>query len=324
MVRRILVPLDGSGLAEASLPYVRAVARAFPARILLLRVLAAGSEARGERSHLAWRSARAEADSYLDEVAARFADAEVPSESRLASGRASEEILATARSWDADMIVLTTHGRGGSKSFGLGGTAHKILSAAPTSVLLVRIAAESMEPRSFEGLRRILVPVDGSARAQWAVCLAAAVARANEAELLLLHVVPRPELLGDASEAGSSAAEEIVERNREEAQRQLAALKRQIDAPDLPVRTLVRVASNVPRAIDEAAAEEGASLVVCAAHGRSGHEAWPYGSVAGALLDHGHAPILVFQDLPSGERGEAPFRGRGSVRAPRPQASWTG
>lgn len=323
MVRRILVPLDGSGLAEACLPYVQAIARSFEARVLLLRVLAPGSDPDGERSHLAWRSARAEAESYLDEVGARFGEEEISSESRLASGRASEEILAVARSWEADVIVLTTHGRGGTASFGLGGTAHKVLSAASTSVLLVRIATDSMEPRPFEGLRRILVPVDGSARAQWAVCLAVGVARANDAELLLLQVIPRPELLRDESGAGESAAEEIVERNRREAERQLAALERQLAAPDLPVRTRVRVAPNVPRAIDEVAVEESASLVVCAAHGRSGHEAWPYGTVAGALLDHGHAPILVFQDLPSGKRGEAPFRGTGSVRAPRPRASWT-
>ncbi|NIP56775.1 MAG: universal stress protein, partial [Gemmatimonadetes bacterium] len=89
-------------------------------------------------------------------------------ECRVSSGSPSEEILETARTWNAEMIVLSSHGRGESVSFGLGGTAHKVTSAASASVLLVRIPPGSTEPAEFRGVERILVPVDGSPRAEWA------------------------------------------------------------------------------------------------------------------------------------------------------------
>ncbi|NIP56774.1 MAG: universal stress protein, partial [Gemmatimonadetes bacterium] len=119
-----------------------------------------------------------------------------------------------------------------------------------------------------------------------------------------------------------STVEAIVEENRQEAERQLTALKHQVESPEVRVRTIVSVAPNAARAIEEIAARERTSLVVCAAHGRSAHAAWTYGTVSGSLLSHGDTPILVFQDFPDRDDGDAPFRGS-SVRASRPRATWS-
>jgi len=74
------------------------------------------------------------------------------------------------------------------------------------------------------------------------------------------------------------------------------------------------------RAVAESYLEE-ASLGVCAAHRRSAHAPWPYGTVSGSLLGHGESPILIVQKTHDRDARDAPFRSN-SVRAPGPRATW--
>ena len=306
MIHRILVPLDGSTLAEAALPQALAMARAYQAEVVLARVLDPNSRTHGRLvDSVAWRMARTEARRYLDGLAAKLGAQGIRTRAALAEGNAAEEVLRLVKKERADLVVLCAHGRSGPSRFSLGGTSQKVLSHAGTSVLVVR-PVEPPSPAPAEEApkevqyRRILVPLDGSQRAQWALLQVASLARAHKAELLLVHVVAPPPLAGHTPPTPEEVelACRITERDRQRAEVYLRDLKEVVAGNDhLQVRTLLLESPHVVGTLLKVAADEQASLVVVSAHGCSGAAPWPYGSVADRLIHHGKAPLLLLQDL---------------------------
>lgn len=143
MYKRILVPLDGSALAEAALIHARAMARHFECKIILLRVvvspyaiaapdliLAGYDDGQGNFTKVA--------QEYLQGVAADLQADGLQVCTRTCEGPVAEAIIEHARDDEADMIVMSTHGRGGLSRWVYGSVADRVLQAAPCPVLLVR------------------------------------------------------------------------------------------------------------------------------------------------------------------------------------------
>jgi nucleotide-binding universal stress UspA family protein len=308
MIERILIPLDGSERAESTLPYAVALHRAFGSQVILFRVVEVHSDRPGLFSEsMGWRLAQAEGRSYLEQVARRLGELGIEATIDVASGNPSEEILDAIRRWETALVILSSYGEGGAEAFPCGGTISKVIASADSSFLVVR-GQRSLAPDEVP-LRRVVVPLDGSTRGNWALNLAAALAQATGAELLLVHVVTRPEFLQGPGASGDSErlAERLVEANRKAALRFLDDKRRQLASPDLEVKTRVAVAGSVPRAIQGLASREEGSLLVLCAHGHSAgsglsygsaRSGWAYGGVASTLLSQGSGPVLVFQDLP--------------------------
>ncbi|HEU4455125.1 MAG TPA: universal stress protein [Longimicrobium sp.] len=302
MVERILVPLDGSALAEQALPHALAVARAFGSEVLLLRVLGSPT---GPVNGVDWRLRRAEASLYLDNVAARLGGAGVEISRHVATGNAPEQILAAVRKRKADLLVLCRHGEGGLTEFHLSGTAAKLVESANCSILVVDPdEAGGSAAAGAASYRTVLVPVDCSKRSEWAVSLAAAIARAAGAELVLVHVASPPEVVEPASgnPRASLLSRGLWEINRDAARTYLDALAARIGAPGLAVRRRVVENGHVGPTLLRTMREEGASLVVLSAHGHAPALGASYGSVASALVADSTAPVLIFQDAPLPER----------------------
>ncbi|HYB74474.1 MAG TPA: universal stress protein [Candidatus Sulfotelmatobacter sp.] len=132
MFRRILVPLDGSALAEAVLPQAMELARLHGAEVVLLRVESAPDYAVAQAAE--------EAQHYLGDVAASLREARVRVSTMVVlSGDTAGEILVQAELTAADLILMSTHGRSGVGRWMLGSVAEKVLRAAVTPVLLVRV-----------------------------------------------------------------------------------------------------------------------------------------------------------------------------------------
>jgi nucleotide-binding universal stress UspA family protein len=310
LIQRILVSVDGSPLAEQALSQAAAIAHAFDSEIHLLRVQEPETGTGGFSDSVSWRLGRAEVGSYLERLAERLREGGRRVETGFAQGRAADEILNAAQDLSADLIVLSTHGATGQSRFHLGSTAQKVVSQAGRSVLIVR-AAEGRGAEPAEALnRRILVPLDGSQRAQWALGLSSSIARVLDSELLLVHVVHTPELQGQAPARSEERelARLVATRDRELAEEHLGQMKTVLAGSSLVVRTLLVDSPNVAETLCQIARDEGVSLVVMSAHGSSGAAPWPYGSVADRLIAHGTTPLLVFQDLPAQESAgvEAP------------------
>lgn len=298
MVQKVLVPLDGAPRAEASLAWATALHRAFGCGVVLLQVVEGGPQRLGRFSgSMEWRMAQAEATAYLGAVANRLRAEGIGVEVDTAAGCASDEILGAVHRHAADLVLLTRHGQGEALEFPSGGTTAKLVACAGTSFLLVPGLQDGNGDRP---VRRVITPLDGSPRAEWALHLAASVASANEATLVLFHALLRPEVLssGQEPEGASRLAERLVRLNRRTAHRYLELKADQLSTGKLEVDVELVTTDNVPRAIHDAASREPGGLLVLSAHGKAGRAAWPYGGVASQLILQGTVPTLVFQDLP--------------------------
>ena len=150
--RKIMVPVDGSDLAEAALPHAVALAGRFHASLELVRaytpspsLLAASAASSMPGTGPALDPApfiaagRQEADVYLERLAASLASDHITVSHRRLDGGAAESIVQAARNDDIDMILMTTHGRGGIGRMVLGSVADYVLRHATCPVLLVRV-----------------------------------------------------------------------------------------------------------------------------------------------------------------------------------------
>ncbi len=303
--RRILVPLDGSRTAEHALRHASAIGRSPGAEIELLRVL----EAHVPVPHpmleaVDWRLLQLEAEAYLEAIAARLRAQGLTVGTAVAVGRAADEIVRCVRDEGVDLVVVSAYGHGGVCEFAAGGTVHKLLSLVTCSVLLIRPTEEGAPPEAPAEYRRILAAVNGSAAAEWALCHAAGIARAQGAELLVLHVdrVAAPAWSGlppDAEEVELTERLETLRRRR--ARAYLDRMQARLASADVRVRGLLTTAERVEQGILAVAAEEAVDLIAVSAHGQDAAPgAW--GAVPERLLARSRIPVLVFQDRPDPSR----------------------
>lgn len=316
-IRHVLVPLDGSALSECALPWAVAVAMAVPARLTLLRVLEKAALS-GSTSHhhdaVDWEMRRVEAQSALTRIHRELEARQLTSSIELLEGRAAEQIVNFARARHVDLIVLSSHGEGGLSEWALSSTALMVVTRAHNSVLVVPACPTEGRGIGEVHLGRLLVPLDCSPRAECILPLATALARAHDAEIILAHVVPAPEMPRrlPPSREDVAAASTLTERNRIEAERYLGDVRDQLVEQKLRVGTRIVVSSQRARAIRAMADETAADLVMVSAHGQTGDVDERYGSVAARLLEHDGRPILVLHDLPAGRPtpGEEAARSR--------------
>jgi len=296
----LLVPLDGSRLAESALPAVETLARHLRARVTLLHAVEAAAPAtvHGDR-HL---TITAEAEAYLAGVAAWLAERGVPAQTRVeaAGGDVASAIASRAATAGADLVVLCTHGRSGLRGLLFGRVAQQVLQRGRVPVLLVQPTPAGRE-QPF-ACHRILVPLDGSATAEEALAPAAAIARACAAELLLALVVPTVETAsgerGAAVRLMPTAAAAVLESEAAEALAYLQAVAARAESG--AGRPQVAVERGEPvRALMDLAARRDVDLIVMGTHGRSGVGAVWAGSVAARVVAHSTRPVLLIRVAPS-------------------------
>lgn len=141
MYRRILVPLDGSELAERILPHAQSIAQGTGAEVLLLRVISAFAPITTEAATDAQRWVdvlQALAANYLDGVGKRLRDVGIPTKIGVLLGDPAVEILTAAERTNVDLIAMMSHGATGLNTFDRGGVAEKILKSSPRPVLMAR------------------------------------------------------------------------------------------------------------------------------------------------------------------------------------------
>ena len=304
MFDNILVPLDRSDLAECVLPHAVAMARAFQSQVTLLSVLEQGT--RPDSTYgvdpLEWRIRKLEAESYLRSLADRVEETGLPVKRRLLEGEAAEQIIDFAQTSGVNLIILSSHGRSGLTGWNVSSVVQKIVMRARTSIMIVR--AYQGEAAALADLRyqRLLVPMDGSHRAEWVWPLATTLARAMGSEILLAHVVKPPEMprrLPPTAE-DTELAERVVQRNQEEARRYVNELQSQSGMPS-SIRERVLVGEHVSATLHQLADEEEVDLVVLSAHGYSGGTRFLYGGVVISFIIYGSTPVLIVQDVPIDE-----------------------
>jgi len=293
MFKRLLVPLDGSKLSEASLSIAAHLAQTLGASVMLLHIIErdAPKEVHSE-PHL--REA-GQAKEYLEEVARRAFPPGVPVEVHVhAVGvkDVAQSIADHAEELAPNLIVMSTHGSGGARDWIFGSIAQQVVSIWKTPVLLIppRCCKEEF---SF---KQILVPLDGLVEHEEGLPVAAELAKTFEATLHLLMVIHKPGTLKGERAAvrqmlpGAMSA--LLELEEEQGREYLRNCLNDLLGQNLKVEAEVKRGEPVAT-ITDAAENLPADLIVLGTHGKTGSDAFWSGSATPKIASRSQIPLLL-------------------------------
>lgn len=282
----IMVPLDGSELAERALPVAEQVATAVHGELVLVRItspvnivpLAPGGMTSEQSAEPIAEARTREAHTYLESVALPLRERGLQVQVVTHAGMAAPAILGLLASFHVGLVVMTTHGRTGMALFAIGSVADQVVRASHVPVLLVR---PLISDQPCERLERAVVPLDGSDRSEVALGVAVALAGPLVHELTLLRVVPTRNGIAP-------------ERAMQEADRYLADVSRRL-AEQMTGQVMVetRVASGDPAEQILRRARSNCDLVIMATRGETGTRRWMFGSVADRVLHDSGTPLML-------------------------------
>ncbi len=294
-MRHVLVPLDGSHLAEAALPAAAATAHAFAARVTLFHVIEdwAPQQVHGQ-PHLTTAD---QAQAYLTDVAGRPIWQGLALEChvhRTETGDVADSIMAHADELQADLVVLSAHGHGGLKGVVFGTIPQRALTRGRTPLLLVNPTPEGDAP-AFH-CRRILVPLDGSASHEPVLAPAARLAGSMGAELHLVVVVPTAHTLsGYTAAAGARmpmATRAILDLAEQDAESYIRSVRDRMGGEGLKAHWSVGRGEPLTVLIQTARACD-ADLVAMATHARGAMAGFWSGSLTPKLMQRLDRPMLL-------------------------------
>jgi nucleotide-binding universal stress UspA family protein len=297
MFTEILVPLDGSTLAEQAIGPAVAIARASSAALDLVLV-------HDPMTHARFEDATPDPDTvtvegkYLARIARELVTgAGVRATHSTLRGDPSAQICEQARSVNADLVVMTSHGRTGLSRAWLGSVTRGVLRHASIPVLVIRPSDEGKGRGTTRHLfKRILVTLDGSPPSARILLAAKALARCSEATLVLLQVVqPVPHVtmdLGLGIERSVGADTAATDQLVHQAWRHLGDLASALVAEGIAVETEVVIAEGVARAILECASGLRVDAIAMSTHGR-GLSRLFVGSVTDKVLRASDVPMLL-------------------------------
>ena len=300
MFKKILVPLDQSTLAEQAIGQAMAVARGSAAEVDL--VLVHEPLAFEGNVDVPWYDAERQQESaYLQGIAEEIrSGSHVPVTHEIVRGAPAEMIVRHARDIDADLIVMTSHGRTGLSRMWLGSVADSVARQAHVPVLMLRPTDTPMaRAAARKPFHHVLLTTDGSALSWSALHAAVGLAKAMGASLTLLEVVrPVPQLLPippftpDAYVVNVPDEEVTNELVAERAAKLNDAARRLGDAEHLSVNAVVMVGNHVAKTIVDYAASHSVDVIAMSTHGR-GASRYVFGSVADKVLRSSDVPVLV-------------------------------
>jgi nucleotide-binding universal stress UspA family protein len=304
MYQRMLVPLDGSELAEVALSYAKELAGRLDLELFLLHVYEPHASESQFTCQLyierAAEIAEMQSRGVQTKTGATPGGKAVEARGEIVTGHPAEEIIRFASENNIDLILMATHGRSGVKRWALGSVADKVLRASEVPIWLVRAAIPEEIVHDEWPKRTMLVPLDGSKLAESVLPHVEALAKQRGAELVqivLLQVTEEPFITSDYPEASMQLTWEehvrrIKEHFRQKAERYLVEVQQRLAKAGLNVRSEVLMGKPADEIISYAH-NNHPNLVLMATHGYSGISRWEYGSVADKILHGVSSPIFM-------------------------------
>lgn len=302
MINHILVPLDGSMLAECVLPHVEAMAPVTHARITLLHVLQQSQNGRGTPAidPVEWHLQKQNAEKYLEGIVNRLSEAGILGvDPVILEGNPAGSVIDFARNNNVDLIVLSTHGHSGLSGWNVSGVVQKILLRSYKSTLLVRAYLPSSTATTKVRYKRLFVGMDGSARSEFVLPFAINLAQFHKSQLILESVIEKPRVINrmPVSQEITDLSNRFVKKNQEAASHYFKQLVAQFSTKDLKIKTHISIGDSTIAVLHDMAEESNADLVLLVAHGETGDRRWPYGSVTTSFIAYGSTSLLIMQDL---------------------------
>jgi nucleotide-binding universal stress UspA family protein len=284
MWKKILVPLDGSDLAELALPYAEELAKAFKSEVVLLHVSEPSEEHYRHMHQL-----------YVEEVAQRLREHVRKVSPVVVTGKPADEIISYTEKNDIGLVIITSHGRSGIMSWATGSIASRLLQGIERPLLLVRAARPRRRAPRKILLNRILLPLDGSEAGEAAVAYVGELMSRLEAEVTLFGVISSGQHIRTVGGLDYiSYPEEQMELFKKEAEEYLNRVYRRLKRRKGSVRVTINVgAGDVGQEILRFAKEKGINLIAISSHGHSGIEKWVFGSIANKVVQASQVPVLL-------------------------------
>ena len=295
MFDKILIPLDGSELAERALKPGMALAEQSDADVFLLSVPVIEYAFVEERMGAGFVvpdqmlvQSRRDLKAYHEDIRTHYAHPNVRIHTAVTEGDEAGVIVDTAVRENVDLIVMSTHGRSGFSRWMLGSVTERVLRQAPCPVLVIR------EDRP---LQHIMIALDGSALSEYALTPGLEVA-ANLGSRLTLFSVESSEDVDPSFVAelerveaglGAKTVEDFYHRTENYLQRLQIRLQGKLDqAIHLAPRT-----GPIVQSILDYIETDKVDLVVMATHGRTGLQRWVYGSVTEKVMRSVDCAMLI-------------------------------
>lgn len=275
---RVVVPLDGSELAEEALSHLPVLASLGPIYLRLVAVTE-NAERLGVADPKEWQARQTRLlRQYLQGQQRRLESPDMEVEISVRRGNPAEAIVIDARRFNADFILITTHGRSGLKRWRVGSVADKVIRSSPCNTLVVGAKAREAAGKLVSS---IMTPLDGSELAETALPMATRLAGELGADLHMVRVVtymPAEEVMSVALDRMTALADDYL--------RERAAERWQIDP-----KTAVIIGSPADELLDYAE-KHSIDLIVITSHGQGGLLRAALGSVADRLIG-GASPVLI-------------------------------
>jgi nucleotide-binding universal stress UspA family protein len=286
MYQSILVPMDGSPLAEVVLPYVYALCDRFGPKVTFLHVCQSNESAfmcDAYVKHLA------------DTAEHKIKDGKGKIDATTVSGTVHERILEQADKAANDLILMAAHGYSGRGDWMLGSVVHKVISSAKAPVLMVR---EQLPNRTGGWPQNAIVPLDGSSLSESVLPHVVAMAKTGVA-VTLLRVCEPPVLLADYPDSvmpeGWDEHINLAKRSAENACSVYLddVVTKRLQKEGVKADSTVVLADRAADGIIENIGRDPTALVVMSTHGRSGFSRWPYGHVTDRVVLASKNPVLL-------------------------------
>jgi nucleotide-binding universal stress UspA family protein len=304
MYKRMLVPLDGSELAEKVFPYAKELAGGLDLDLLLLHV-ENPMEHESTSVHLAYiermvEIMRDQSQEVQQRTGFKHGVKAVEVKGELAIGHPAEEILRYADEKSVDLILMATHGRSGIRRWAMGSVADKVLRASKVPIWLVRVGIPEEIIYDKWPHRTMLVPLDGSELSESVLPHVEMLAKQRGAEpvdIVLLRVCEPLFVSADYPQTSMPLSwqehvKQQIEWAKSGAVDYLAGVQKRLENRGLKVRSEVLMGNPANEIIDYAH-KHPFNLIVMATHGRSGITRWEHGSVADRILHGVSSPIFL-------------------------------
>ena len=296
MYSRILIPLDGSNIAEQVLPYARRFVRALgiPAELLFVVDLEA-LEQLADPNHRRYLdtvlSEKAESsETYLESIARSFQGASV--KCSVERGKPEDVIIERSAADKDTLIAMATHGRSGIQRWLLGSVADKVLHGSSNHVFLIR-AMEKGQTEGEASLKKVIVPLDGSQLAEKVLPYVVDLAKKIALEVVFLRAYALPATM--SAEEYGAYSEELINQLEAEAKEYLAAKIAEVEKKSLKnVAPVVELGYGAEQITAYARRTPDNFIAMCT-HGRSGVTRWVMGSVTERVVRHSGDPVLIIR-----------------------------
>ena len=295
MYSRLLVPLDGSKLAEQALPYARCLAKALAIPVELLTTVdieslqALADPQEGRFLDTLLTDKRSVSRDYLEAVVRTFGAGVSFS---VENGRPEDLIIDQAARDKNTLIVMATHGRSGLQRWMLGSVADKVLHGSTNHLLLVRVGDQG-KTEGEASLKKVIVPLDGSPLAEKVLPDIVDLAKKMRLDIILLRAYALPPAL--SPDEYGTYTDELIGQLEAGAKEYLAAKTGDLRKQGVPNVSSVTDLGYGAEEITSLARRTPDNLIAMCTHGRSGVTRWVLGSVTDRVVRHSGDPVLIIR-----------------------------